>query len=334
MFVQPFLCLLRLVAKRGPPLEEALSDRDTAASVTQLSRNSVASSFFECEQTRMSSKNRGSGKYQLGWRVTYGWALEASCKYDANLEQWRIQCEPCCDWILSCAKSLKDHAVTAKHKLRAANNNAWGQMQALAAARNTQQLADLVACPLLQTQFSCINWLLAAGRPISDQHRMQDLLLSIKHPHVSSKHWASPWPVVEARDAVAFSQKTGQIVAANCFSVSMDEATTRDQRTILRARIHHRRLGEDTHTPWPDRGENGRTASWIRTMDGSRWGEAHETSADIYRTGLLLTKDATNILLTSALALSVTEVTQCYQYVARMLPLVMFKCTGFAGDVM
>ncbi len=59
---------------------------------------------------------------------------------------------------------------------------------------------------------------------------MEGVLLHLKHPHTSDKHWSSwsAWHMVEALSSVALQHSASLIKGANFFSISMDEATTVD----------------------------------------------------------------------------------------------------------
>jgi hypothetical protein len=139
----------------------------------------------------------------------------------------------------------QDHEKSKKHqdkwavKLAAARQDSlfWGTDSA-AAAQAKQQRKELESNPLLHTQFESMQWLLAGGRPILDYSRMESLLMTVKHKHVSDMHWSgrAAWSIVEAIDSVAVARDVAKIQGAQFFSISLDEATSVDNRTY--ASVH------------------------------------------------------------------------------------------------
>lgn len=97
----------------------------------------------------MSTKTRNSSPFQPDWKVPFGWAIESSSKFVAELNNWRIKCEPCGEWINSSKSALKAHAASDKHMKRSGGNSIWGQMQATADDRNAKKLArqsEMLVC--------------------------------------------------------------------------------------------------------------------------------------------------------------------------------------------
>jgi hypothetical protein len=84
---------------------------------------------------------------------------------------------------------------------------------------------------------------------VTEFSRMEKLLLAVKHPQVSDMRWSgtSAWSTVEAMDSVRLSKAVEKIHSASFFSISLDEATTVDNRTMLS--IHAYVMEDWEHKP-------------------------------------------------------------------------------------
>lgn len=89
-------------------------------------------------------------------------------------------------------------------------------------------------------QFQVLFHLVSRGRPITDYEAMHKLLVQLRVPDLSRKHWSdnSGWEMVEAMAEVALHKTKEKLKQARFFSVSCDEVTSIDNACWMSCHIY------------------------------------------------------------------------------------------------